>query len=158
MVGTRCAVEVRVQAKQLDQQQGRRTFALIFDKGDDPKSLLTTFARDHRVAGASLTAVGGFSRAVLGYFDREQKDYRRISVDQQVEVLSMIGDVALKPDGAPEVHAHVIVGFPDGTTRGGHLMEASVWPTLEVILTDTPEPLRKQHDPATGLALISPTH
>ena len=143
-----------MQSTLLDEQQDRRTFAVIFDKGDEARTGLTAFARENHVAGAHLTAVGGFSRAVLGYFDRQRKEYARIPVDEQVEVLSLIGDVALTPEGGPEVHAHVVVGRSDGTTLGGHLLEGHVWPTLEVIVTDSPHHLRKSHDADTGLALI----
>ena len=100
---------------------------------------------------------------MLGYFDRTRKDYARIPVDEQVEVLSLLGDVALKPDASPELHAHLVVGRSDGSTRGGHLLEADVWPTLEVVLTDAPRQtvaprhLRKTHDPETSLALIDPS-
>jgi predicted DNA-binding protein with PD1-like motif len=129
---------------------------LVFDKGDEAKAVLSAFARDNRISAAQLTAVGGFSRAVLGYFDRARKDYKKIPVDAQVEVLSLIGDVALKPDASPEVHAHVVLGRADGSTLGGHLLEGEVWPTLEVVLTDAPRHLRKTHDAETGLALINP--
>ncbi|MBV9174503.1 MAG: DNA-binding protein [Chloroflexi bacterium] len=140
----------------LDQTAGTRTFVIIFDKDDEAKDGLTQFATEHNVTAAHLTAVGGFSRAVLGYFSRDKKEYERIPVDEQVEVLSLVGDVAVKPDGKPEVHAHVVVGRRDGSTRGGHLLEASVWPTLEVVVTDSPEYLRKTPDPETGLAVINP--
>jgi predicted DNA-binding protein with PD1-like motif len=145
-----------VKAQLLDEQHGSRTFVVVFDKGDEAKAGLTAFAQDNRVSAAQLTAVGGFSRAVLGYFDRQRKEYKRIPVEEQVEVLSLVGDVALKPDGGPEVHAHVVVGRSDGTTLGGHLLEAEVWPTLEVVLADAPRHLRKRHDAETGLALLNP--
>jgi predicted DNA-binding protein with PD1-like motif len=135
--------------------RGTRTFAVIFDKGDEARTGLTSFAQQNSVAGAHFTAIGGFSHAVLGYFDRQRKEYTRIPVDEQVEVLSLVGDVALTPDARAEVHAHVVVGRSDGSTLGGHLLEASVWPTLEVLVTDSPRHLRKTHDPETGLALIS---
>ena len=89
----------------------------------------------------------------LGYFDWESKQYKKIPVSEQVEVLSLIGDVALK-DGEPKVHAHVVLGRSDGSTRGGHLLDAHVRPTLEVILVESPVHLRKQVDEESGLALI----
>ena len=145
-----------MQARVVDEQQGRRTFVLVFDKGDEAKAGLTSFSQEHRISAAQITGVGAFSRGVLGYFDREQKQYLKIPVDEQVEVLSFIGDVALKPDGGPEVHVHVVAGRRDGSTVGGHLLEGHVWPTLEVVLTEPPTQLRKRHDPETGLALIDP--
>lgn len=139
----------------LHETDGLRTFVAIFDKGNEPQSLLTEFASDQDVTGASFTAVGAFSEAKLAYFDREAGDYLDIPVEGQVEVLSMIGDVALSDD-VPEVHAHVVVGRRDGSVLGGHLKSAEVFPTLEVVLTETPAHLRKRHDPATGLTLIDP--
>jgi predicted DNA-binding protein with PD1-like motif len=139
-------------AKQLDST----TWALVFAKGDDPVSQLERFAREQRLSAASFTAIGAFSGAVLGYFDRERRAYDEIPVDEQVEVLSLVGDVAVD-EGEPKVHAHVVLGKRDATAVGGHLLRAHVWPTLELVLIESPAKLRKRHDPETGLALIDPS-
>jgi predicted DNA-binding protein with PD1-like motif len=143
-----------MKAKLLYEQQGAKTFAVIFDKGDEVIAGLTDFAKQNQLAAAQLTAIGAFSDATLGYFDREKKDYVKIPVDEQVEVLSLVGDIALSK-GEPKVHAHVVLGKSDGTAHGGHLLEAYVWPTLEVIVTEAPTHLQRKIDEATGLALIS---
>ena len=135
---------------------GPRTWALIFDKGDEPVAGLTAFAKAQKLGAAHFTAIGAFSDVTLGYFDRAKRDYKKIPLHEQVEVLSLLGDVALDK-GEPKIHAHVVVGRADGETRGGHLLEAHVWPTLEVVLVESPRHLRKRHDPETGLALIDPT-
>jgi hypothetical protein len=137
----------------IHEQGGEKTFALIFDVGDEAMAGLVRFARENRLGCAHFTAIGAFRDATLGYFDWEAKEYEKIPVAEQVEVLSLIGDVALK-NGEPKVHAHVVVGRSDGSTRGGHLLEAHVRPTLEVILIESPAHLRKEHDPESGLALI----
>jgi predicted DNA-binding protein with PD1-like motif len=134
-------------------QGAQRTLAIIFDEGDEVTTGLLSVAKEHGLGGSSFTAIGAFSDVTLGFFDRTIKDYRRIRIDEQVEVLSLIGDIALSDDG-PKVHAHVVVGKSDATAHGGHLLEAHVWPTLEVILTETPEHLQRRHDQKTGLALI----
>jgi len=135
---------------------GPRTWVLIFDKGDEPVAGLTAFAKAQNLGAAHFTAIGAFSDVTLGYFDRAKRDYKKIPLHEQVEVLSLLGDVALDK-GEPKVHAHVVVGRADGEARGGHLLEAHVWPTLEVVLVESPRHLRKRHDPETGLALIDPT-
>lgn len=147
-----------MKVRELDETDGLRTFAVVFDDGDDPKAGLESFARDHGVTGAGLTAIGAFRRATLAYFSPDDMAYRDLPIDEQVEVLSLVGDIALDPDGDPTVHAHVVVGRSDGTARGGHLRAATVWPTLEVIVTETPEHLRKTVDDETGLALIDLDH
>lgn len=130
-----------------------RTIALVFDKGDEVVSTLQRFATEHGLNASRFSAIGALEGAVLGYFDWERKDYDRIAVHEQVEVLSLNGDIALDGD-QPKVHAHTVLGRRDGSTVGGHLLEATVRPTLEVVLVESPGYLRKKCDPETGLALI----
>lgn len=132
-----------------------KTYVVVFDKGDEVASGLLDVAKKYNLDAASLTGIGAFSDVTLGYFNRERKEYKKNPLAEQVEVLSLIGDIAVKEDGTPQVHAHVVVGRSDGTTRGGHLLEAHVWPTLEVVVVESPAHLRKKTDPETGLALIS---
>jgi predicted DNA-binding protein with PD1-like motif len=133
--------------------QNERTFALIFETGDEVISSLTSFAKERSLTACHFTAIGAFSDLTLGYFAWEEKDYRRIPIEEQVEVLSLVGDIALK-DGEPTVHAHVVVGKSDASAHGGHLLEAHVRPTLELILVESPSHLRRKFDRETGLALI----
>ncbi|HWE25663.1 MAG TPA: PPC domain-containing DNA-binding protein, partial [Myxococcales bacterium] len=121
---------------------GERTFVLVMDSGDEVVSALTQFARSQGLAGSHFTAIGALHDVALGFFDWQTKDYRRIELNEQVEVLSLLGDVALD-DGEPRVHAHIVVGRRDGTAHGGHLLEAHVRPTLEVVLIETPALLRR---------------
>ncbi|HKN96211.1 MAG TPA: PPC domain-containing DNA-binding protein [Pseudonocardiaceae bacterium] len=137
------------------QNDGGRTYVLVADRGEDAFEMLTDFARRERISAAQFTGIGAFARATVGWFDREAKQYREIPVDEQCEVLSLLGDVAVADDG-PQVHAHLVVGLSDGTTRGGHLLRGEVWPTLEVVLRETPATLRKTSHPELGLALIDP--
>ncbi len=132
----------------------QRTFAFVLEADEDPIAMITERARAHAVASCQITAVGGFSQVVLGYFDRAERGYRRIPIDEQVEVLSLLGDIALDVEYQRVVHAHCIVGKSDGSTRGGHLLEARVWPTLEVIVTEWPRYMQKRLVPEVGLALI----
>jgi predicted DNA-binding protein with PD1-like motif len=145
-----------MQAKVLQDEKDEQTFALIFDKGDEVIAELTAFARERKISAAHFTGIGAFREVTLAYFNRAGKQYRRIPVREQVEVLSLLGDIAL--DGEePKVHAHVVIGKADGTAHGGHLMDAVVWPTLELILTESPRHLRRRSDPESGLALIDVT-
>jgi predicted DNA-binding protein with PD1-like motif len=134
-------------------QAPQSTFAVVFDKGDEFIAGLTALAKDKKFSASHFTAIGAFQDVVLGYFDRSRKDYKRIPLAEQVEVLSLVGDIALK-DGVPKIHAHVVVGKSDGTAHGGHILAATVWPTLELILTESPRHLSRKSDEETGLALI----
>jgi predicted DNA-binding protein with PD1-like motif len=130
-----------------------RTFAIVFDTGDEAMAGLLSFAKEHQLAAAHFTGIGAFSKVVLGYFDWEKKDYVHIPVDEQVEVVSLIGDIALDK-GQPKVHAHVVIGRRHGIAAGGHLLEGHVRPTLEIVLAESQHHLRREFDPKSGLALI----
>jgi predicted DNA-binding protein with PD1-like motif len=129
------------------------TYVVIVEPGEEAMATLTAFARDQSLSASQVTAIGAFERATLGYFDRHRRDYLPIPIEAQVEVLSLVGDIVGEGDDL-KLHAHVVVGASDGSARGGHLMEATVWPTLEVVITETPTHLRRRFDPATGVALI----
>jgi predicted DNA-binding protein with PD1-like motif len=142
-----------MRAKLIDEHD-QRVFAVIFDTGEDPIAGLTRFAEEQNLKASSFTAIGAFSEATLGYFDWEKKDYERIAVRKQTEVLSLLGDIAVEGQNRKKVHAHVVLGKRDGSACGGHLLAAKVRPTLEVILTESPGYLERRHDPKSGLSLI----
>lgn len=133
---------------------GQRTIVAVFDAGDEAVEGLGKLAAEEGLSGASFTAVGAFERSTVGWYDLDRQDYRTIPVDEQAEVLSIIGDVARAEDGSPKVHAHAVLGLPDGSTRGGHLLHGLVRPTLEVVIRESPAELRKTYRPEFGLALI----
>lgn len=130
-----------------------RTYVVVLDPGDEAIATLSEFSRREELSAAQVTAIGAFESATVGWYDRRRQQYRRIAVDEQCEVLSLAGDVALGTDGS-ELHLHAVLGLADGSTRGGHLLEGRVWPTLEVIIRESPAELRKTYRPEAGLALI----
>jgi predicted DNA-binding protein with PD1-like motif len=133
--------------------EGSSTYVVVLEIGDEAVLTLSAFAREQELEAAQITAVGAFHRAVVGWFDRDSRDYRRIPVDEQCEVLSLVGDIAVSDKGS-QLHLHAVLGLSDGTTRGGHLLEGEVWPTLEVIIRESPAQLRKTYRSEIGLALI----
>jgi hypothetical protein len=145
-----------MQHKLLHERDGQRTFVVVLESGDEVVGSLQKFAVSHGLFAAQLTAVGAFESAVLLYFDWDRKDYLRIPVREQVEVASLLGDIAQGPSGEPALHIHLVIGRRDGSAMAGHLGEGYVRPTLEVMLTESPAHLRKVRDPESGLALIRP--
>jgi predicted DNA-binding protein with PD1-like motif len=133
---------------------GFETRVVVLDSGEEAFAALTKFANDAQLTAASLTAIGAFERATIGWFDFEKKTYKKIEVGEQCEVLSAIGDIAIGDDGKASLHVHVVLGLSGGATRGGHLLAGTVRPTLEVVLIDTPFRLRRRRQPDLGIALI----
>jgi predicted DNA-binding protein with PD1-like motif len=130
-----------------------RVFLVVFHTGDEAASALVGLARDHGIEAARLAGVGGFSRVTLGYFDCERKAYSRIEVPEQVEVVSLIGNLTTY-GGAPRLHAHVMVTRSDGTARGGHLLEGRVRPTLEITVEEFGIAVYRTLDVESGIPLI----
>jgi predicted DNA-binding protein with PD1-like motif len=131
-----------------------KTFVLVFETNDELSQALKKFAFEQKLASASFKAIGALSSVKLGWLNWETKKYEpSVSLDEQVELLSLIGDVALK-DGEPQVHAHVVIGKRDGRAHGGHLLQTHVRPTCELVLTENAAHLKKEFDPAAGIALI----
>ncbi|MFC4857945.1 PPC domain-containing DNA-binding protein [Actinophytocola glycyrrhizae] len=133
-----------------------RTFALVLGEGESVTDALDAFAAAQRVTAAAVTAIGGFSAATLGFFDLAERTYAEIPVREQAEVLSLVGDIGRHDDGRVALHAHAVLGLRDGSTRGGHLLAATVRPTLEVMVTESPGELRRRYREDLGLALIDP--
>jgi predicted DNA-binding protein with PD1-like motif len=150
------AGEKRMKTKLLQQEGGLRTYVVVLEIGDEIMSCLGKVARSERLSAAQITAIGAFSEATLLFFDWEIREYQPIPVTEQTEVAALIGDIALDREGEPALHVHAVLGKRDGTAIAGHLKQAHVRPTLEILINESPAHLRRLHDPRTGLALLQP--
>jgi predicted DNA-binding protein with PD1-like motif len=138
-----------MQSKLLHDDKGKRTFAVILKTGDEVMGSLQEFAAKERIGGAQVTAIGALSGAKLAYFDWEAKQYRPIPVAEQVEVASLVGDIAVGPDQKPSVHVHAVLACRSSAPRRG-----CVRPIARNIVTESPAHPRKAKDAESGLALI----
>ncbi|MBN9288857.1 MAG: DUF296 domain-containing protein [Gammaproteobacteria bacterium] len=145
----------RLRTRLLSEKDGVKEYVLIFAKEDEILSGISDFAAENQVVSARFTAIGALKRATTAWFDLERKSYKLNHVNRQVELVSLIGDIALY-EGKPVVHAHYSIGLPDGSVQGGHLIEAIVYPTVELFMTTFSTPLLKQLDKETDLKLIHP--
>jgi predicted DNA-binding protein with PD1-like motif len=145
-----------MQVKLVKSTKDEKVYAVIFHSGDEALSGLTDFTIQNHIVDAHFTAIGAISGATLGWLDLPNKNYRAIPVAEQVEVLSMIGDIATF-NGKPVVHTHVVLSRHDGSTVGGHVWELHVNPTLEVFVTANATPLKKKPDNTSGMKFIDPT-
>ena len=144
-----------MRSRKVHEAQGLRIFVAVLEIGDEVTDCLTRLAREERLTAAQVSAIGAFETATLAFFDWEKKEYEKIPVQEQTEVLSLAGDIA-DEKGEPKLHLHAVLGRRGGATIGGHLMQARVRPTLELIVTESPAHLRRVHDEQSGLALIRP--
>ena len=143
-----------MQSKLVFEEAGERTFVLVLAAGEEAFAAISDFAARESLSVASLTAIGAFERATLGWFDLANRTYKPIHIESQCEGLSLLGDIVLGDAGKPSLHMHAVIGLSDGTTRGGHFLKGIVRPTLEVTINETPARLRRRQRPELGLALI----
>src|SRR5215831_17881985 len=105
----------------------RKTFILVFDTGDEVMEELVAFAEKNNMRSGHFTAIGAFSKAILGFFDFSIKDYKKIQVSEQAEGLMLSGNISIH-ENKPKVHCHAILGKSDGSVIGGHFLNARVKP------------------------------
>jgi len=128
-------------------------FVLVFDTGDTVIETLTRFARENSVTAAFFFGIGAFEQVTLAFFDLAKKEYEHISLNEQVEVTSLLGNISMF-NGEPKIHAHAVIGKRDGSAHSGHLIDGIVRPTLEVFGTVSKGELRRSLDPITNLPLM----
>jgi len=138
---------------QLINDDQQKTFAVILESGEEVMQKIMEFAKAQKISASQFTAIGAFSETIVGFFDFSIKDYKKIPFKQQMEVLTLNGDITLFK-GEYKIHAHVVLGKEDGRAHGGHLLKATVHPTLEIILNESPAYLSREMDKESGLALI----
>ena len=144
-----------VRVKLIGEHAGTRQYQLVFEPRAEIMSTLTDFILRNHFKSVHFTALGACSDAIIGYYDPAARDYRRTPYQQQMEIVSLIGDAA-PTNGSAGLHAHIGLGFADGTMHGGHLFEAHASPTLEMYLTASPTAVERKHDAALNLDLLAP--
>jgi predicted DNA-binding protein with PD1-like motif len=135
-------------------QKRPKTYVVIVDTGEEVVAGLLRFANEKKLRSAHLTAIGAFQNVTLGFFEPGKRRYKKIPINDQVELLTLVGNLARDSDGHPRLHAHVVVGKWDGTVLGGHLMRASVRPTMEIVITASSQKLRRRMHDEVGAALL----
>lgn len=135
-------------------QNGKpNTYVIVFETGDEAANGLLEFVKQNRIGSGFFFGLGAFERATVAFFDLETKQYQHIPINEQTEVLSLVGNIALY-EGEPRIHAHVVLGKRDGAAHGGHLISAEVRPTLEIWLTESPQIIERKMNQTVGLPLI----
>lgn len=123
------------------------------DAGDEIVASLMEFAREEKITGASLTGIGAVGGLKYGYFDIDLLEYQVAEEGISLEIVSLVGNLG-RLDGEPILHAHISVGFPDRTIKGGHLVEGIISVTGEIFVRTYPTAIERGKDERFGLNLI----
>lgn len=138
--------------------KGDKTYLIVLGKNDDVIAGLYDFVEKNKVKGAHFKAIGAVGAAALAFYDKDKGAYLVKKLPKQLEIVSLTGNVAVNKAGKPMVHSHAVVSKKNGSCIGGHVIYASAWPTLEILLTVTDKPMVKYKDAETGLSLYKPAN
>jgi predicted DNA-binding protein with PD1-like motif len=144
-----------VKVKLISQSSQSKTYCIIFADGDEVLSGLKEFAVKYHVTSAHFTAIGDAKSAKFGWYDKKKQMFRVNEINNFAEITSLMGDISLYNNN-PVVHAHINLATEDGLVHGGHLLEAIVSPTLQLMLTVEPVALYKKLDKESGILIIDP--
>ena len=122
---------------------------LKFDREEEVISTLTSFILENNIPAGVFSGIGAVKNLTIGYFDLESKSYRKKSIPEMVEVISITGNVSYL-DGRPFIHAHISVADQSHRLFGGHLFAADVAVTLEMYLRIFSDKLVRSLDPEIG--------
>ena len=133
---------------------GSRLFAVILEDGDKIIASVVTVAARLGIRGASLSGIGMVNDAGIALYDTNARTYVSRDIKEQLELISIDGNIGLRGDGTPIVHAHVALGRRDLSMIGGHLIEAEVHPSVEIFVQEIGAPLMRSLDESCGLQVV----
>lgn len=128
-------------------------YFLVLDRGDEVLEAITRFATETGVRAAGFQGIGAVGQLTLGFYDLEAQAYERRSWEEDLEVASLIGNVAVV-DGGPFPHVHGVFGRRDFSAVAGHVFEAVVSVTLELLVVTAPDAIRRTPVEFCDLKLI----
>lgn len=131
-------------------------YTLNFARGEEVMAGLAAFVRERGIRAAHLAGLGAASRLVLAYYNLETKEYEKKEFAEDVEILSLTGNVGVKEGGEAVVHLHGVFGRRDLGTFGGHIFEMTISGAGELHVASFPGAINRAYDEATGLTLMCP--
>lgn len=101
--------------------------------GDEIMSNLASVAEKEKINAAEVTGIGAVDKVTLAFYKLATKDYEYIDLEEEFEVLSMLGNLT-RNQGKFHPHIHIILGREDLSAIGGHLVEAFTSVTMEIVI------------------------
>jgi predicted DNA-binding protein with PD1-like motif len=128
-------------------------WVIILHTGDKIIESLTGFVKENGIKSGHFSAIGAVSRAEIAHFSFQEKKYSYKEFNQSLEILGIWGSVSYK-DNDIVVHAHITLSDEEMHAFGGHLKEATVSATCEIMFTELGQKILRKPNPELGLNLI----
>lgn len=135
--GTRVGQSSAPGMKVADLGTNGRTYRINLSKGDEVMTALTQFAEKNNIRNAHFTGIGALSKGLFSWADTDRGNaMKKIELNQEAEVVSLVGSIERDAQGRLNVHAHGSVAYQDGTIHGGHWWEAYVGIIAEIFVNE----------------------
>lgn len=135
--------------------QENNRYLIRFDPRDEIVEGMKDFCRRAGIQGGAFFGIGAAQYLLLSYFNPQKKIYEDYEIADNVEIASLLGNVAFK-DGECIIHAHGTFTYPKGKMRGGHVKKLVVSATCEIYLDAFTKEIQRSYDEAIGLNLLEP--
>lgn len=134
----------------MEYKKHEKQIVVRLDKGDHVMESLLAIAEKENIKSASITGLGAVDIANIAFFDIETKEYRTQQFNEMFEVLNLTGFLT-QLDNKLHSHIHITLGRSDYSVIGGHLIEAQIGVTCEIVLNILDIPIHRQHDDELGI-------
>lgn len=137
----------------MDYRRFGNTILVRMDRGEEIHEQLRLLAEAEHIRLASIQALGAVDRFTAGVYDLERKEFCANCFTGSFEIVSLTGTIDTM-GGAYYAHLHMSAGNARGEVFGGHLKEAWVSATCEMVVTVIDGTIDRIHDAQTGLNLF----
>ena len=117
----------------MDYRRFGKTIVMRIDKGEEILTQLKAMALKENVQLASVRALGATNDFTVGVFKVEEKKYYANHFTGDFEIVSLTGTISTM-NGEYYAHLHMSAGDAQGRVFGGHLNEAIISATCEMVV------------------------
>lgn len=128
-------------------------FLIRLEKGELIVSTLTQFCIDKSIKSGVISGIGGVVWAELAFYDLEQRAYEYEKYDEPLEITNLSGNISMVGDKS-FLHIHATMSDSNFHAYGGHLKEAEVGATCEIMIRQFSKPITRAHNEEVGLKIL----
>lgn len=122
------------------------------EKGEDVVEKLFELVEKLQLKNGSISGIGASDNITVGLYSVEKQEYTKKNFTGEMEITSILGNISIMND-KPYLHMHITFADENLNVHGGHLNEAIISATCEIIISKIDEKVDRFKDSETGLNL-----
>ena len=137
----------------MDYRKFNNTIIARLDRGEEITEQLKQIALKENIKLANINALGAVNDFTVGVYKVDEKKYYSNKFQGNFEIVSLTGTINTM-DGEFYMHLHMSAGDEKGQVFGGHLNEAKVSATCEVVINIIDGEVDRYFDEEIGLNIF----